>query len=92
MRRLARLLFQLMLCPIWYSILTRRRLVGRNFHGCHMVLGRYPQNLPLLHRAVYSWWFMPVAIYDERVREGRRPLEYEAILKTSRAAMDGGKE
>ena len=74
MTRLARALFAMVLGPLLISALTARPILPENFHGCYRVLGRYPKNLPLMHRAIYSWWIMPMNVYREAARENKRKL------------------
>ena len=71
MRRFMRGLFILSGGPFWLAVLRGRGPVPQNFRGHQPVLGRYPENLPLLHRCIVSWWQMPMRCYDEAYRERR---------------------
>jgi len=63
-----RIWFLLIGGPLIVALCRPVRLVPPNFHGCQFVLGRYPKDLPLLHRIVFSWWMAPIRIYDEQLR------------------------
>lgn len=69
MTNLARLLFIAMGLPLAIVLIKRMRLQPKNFDGCGLFWNKYGYKYNLFARVIYSWWIMPLRIYDESITD-----------------------